>query len=377
MATLFSPVNLTATVVNDKTINLTWTLRTVFDDVIQIQRKTLGGAYADIGDTYGSDTAVSISNCGDGTLYYFKVRGRNDDGDGTYTYSEYSNEASATTILPAPTSLAGVANSATQVTLTWKDNSTNETGFEVYRSTAGATYALISTTAASAQTYVDTGLSVSVPYAYKIRAINDAATHVYSTYSNAVSLTTDSGAVTLSNTGHQDILIIDTVSATIDNPEIVIPPTGEVVTSDVLTRKFEIIATDAATNKLDATHSDNGYPIASYIRTKDLDFTDQHPDLAGINKTVKKFRLLYEDVDASAPVTVYISNDGGVNWSSCAAVLGDGGGAVKYADFHFMDAEYCTGLNFTFKVESLSTTKSFLWLAFEVEFMVRGESFNV
>jgi hypothetical protein len=57
--------------------------------------------------------------------------------------------------------------------------------------------------------------------------------------------------------------------------------------------------------------------------------------------------------------------------------LGTGDGKVKFADFYFMDSEYVTGLNFTFKIESLSTTNNFLWLAFELEFMVRGESFNV
>jgi hypothetical protein len=108
-----------------------------------------------------------------------------------------------------------------------------------------------------------------------------------------------------------------------------------------------------------------------------MDFTDQHPDLAGITKTLKKFRLIYEDIDADTPITVYISNDGGANWGTAVATVGTGDGTVKFADFYFMDSESVTGLNFTFKVESLSVTNGFLWLAFELEFMTRGESFNV
>ena len=373
MATLFSPINLVATAVGYHTINLTWELRTIFNDYLEIAVKEDGGAYAILWNTNGTDKSISITNCEDGTLYYFKVRGRNDNGDGTYSYSDYSAEVSATTPLPAPTLPTATVNSASQVTLTWVDNSDNETGFEVYSGIAGAAYALLTTTAAEVETYVVTGLTASTPYWFKIRAVNAAAN---SEYSAQVSAFTNQAAATLANTGHQDILIIDRVSAEVTKHKDVTTITT-VTVSDVLTSTFEIIATDAGTHKIDTTHADNGYPISSYIRTKDLDFTDQYPDLAGMVKTVKKFRLLYEDVDASTPVTVYVSNDGGANWGICANTIGTGDGTTKYADFYFMNSDYVTGLNFTFKVESLSTTTDFLWLAFEIEFMVRGEAFNV
>lgn len=383
MAKAYPPTSLTATLVGDFTINLFWINHgtissgdTSYIDDISVERKPSGGDYAVLATLSGTDKSYSDTSCARGTLYYYRVRGSNDPDD----WSSYSLEASATTVLPAPTALVGVANTAAQITLTWEDNSTSETGFEVYMLSAGELfYTLLETTAANIETYVKAGLSENVLYYFKVRAVTDSTPPIRSAFIE-IHLTTlvdpDVPAATLSNTGHQNILIIDTVSAEITKHRDVTVVTT-VTISDILTRTFEIIATDSGTNKVDDTHADNGYPISSYIRTKDLDFTDQHPDLAGIVKTLKKFRLIYEDVDADTPVTVYISNDGGANWGTSVATLGTGDGTVKFADFYFMNSEYVTGLTFTFKVESLSTTKNFLWLAFELEFMVRGESFNV
>jgi hypothetical protein len=357
------------------TINLTWMNVEAFDDVIFVERAPAGGATISLATIGGTDQTYSDTTCADGSLYYYRVWGRNDLGGGSYAVSGYSNEAGATTVLPAPTKLAGVVDSTSQITLTWEDNSTNETGFEVWMKKGSAAYALQTTTAVGVETYVKTGLIASTLYTFCVRAKRDTTTDVYSEYSNVISLTTNNiiTPVTLTNTAHQDILIIDRVFVTVDNPDI----TVVVVPTDVVTKKFEIMATNTGTYKIDATHADNGYPITSYIRTKDMDFTDQHPDLAGVTKTLKKFRLIYEDIDADTPVTVYISNDGGANWGTSVATVGTGDGTVKFADFYFLNSEYVTGLNFTFKVESLSTTTSFLWLAFELEFMTRGESFNV
>ena len=75
--------------------------------------------------------------------------------------------------LPAPTSLS-VAASQTRLDLTWQDNSSNETGFEVRRSTDGPTgsFPLIATTGANATAYADTGLTPEKQYCYKVRAVS-------------------------------------------------------------------------------------------------------------------------------------------------------------------------------------------------------------
>jgi large repetitive protein len=73
-----------------------------------------------------------------------------------------------------------------EVKLTWSDQSDNETGFQIYRSTSlQGTYTLVSTTAANITAYTDYGLTPNVRYYYKVNAINAAGP---SDFSNIASL---------------------------------------------------------------------------------------------------------------------------------------------------------------------------------------------
>lgn len=66
------------------------------------------------------------------------------------------------------------------IRLTWADKSSNETGFQVYRSsTRDGVYQLINTTAENVNTYTDNGLSENTVYFYKVRAIADAVSSGY------------------------------------------------------------------------------------------------------------------------------------------------------------------------------------------------------
>ncbi|MCM5527269.1 fibronectin type III domain-containing protein [Parasegetibacter sp. NRK P23] len=72
-----------------------------------------------------------------------------------------------------PSGLSANAVSYKRINLAWTDNSDNESGFEVWRSTNPADdYAIIGTSAANATTFVDTlGLDASTTYFYRLRAI--------------------------------------------------------------------------------------------------------------------------------------------------------------------------------------------------------------
>lgn len=67
---------------------------------------------------------------------------------------------------------------ATQITLTWKDNSNNESGFHIYRrDTSAGTFNLIATAPASpgvggTPSYQDTGLTPNTFYEYHLKAFN-------------------------------------------------------------------------------------------------------------------------------------------------------------------------------------------------------------
>jgi hypothetical protein len=84
----------------------------------------------------------------------------------------------------APSSLVGFPDvmSAPNIMLTWADNSNNETGFEVERSTTGGGvgFSNITTTTAGATAYTDNTANAATTYYYRVRAINGSGNSSYS-----------------------------------------------------------------------------------------------------------------------------------------------------------------------------------------------------
>ena len=84
--------------------------------------------------------------------------------------------ANATPKPNAVTNLTAVPGVNNTVKLTWKDNSTNETGFEVYRSSSpGGPYQLIVITARNTTTYTDPTADEGNMYYYIVRTINNTS----------------------------------------------------------------------------------------------------------------------------------------------------------------------------------------------------------
>jgi len=81
---------------------------------------------------------------------------------------------------PASVSFTVVTPPA-QLTLTWQDNSTNESNFGVERKMGtNGTYVQIALVAANITSYVDTSVSHGVTYCYRVDAINSAGSSAYS-----------------------------------------------------------------------------------------------------------------------------------------------------------------------------------------------------
>jgi hypothetical protein len=89
--------------------------------------------------------------------------------------------------------LAATTVSLNQIDLSWSDNSTDETGFKIERSTDGTTFAEVASVGANVTTYSDTGLTESTTYYYRVRAHNTGGD---SDYSNTASTTTIPAAPT-------------------------------------------------------------------------------------------------------------------------------------------------------------------------------------
>src|SRR5437879_918290 len=98
----------------------------------------------------------------------------------------------------APSNTTALAGSWSQINVAWRDNSSNETGFEVHRSTTGPSgaFALLATTGANATTYGNGGLSGSTQYCYGVRAFRTTGGKTtYSAFSSTACATTPAAPV--------------------------------------------------------------------------------------------------------------------------------------------------------------------------------------
>jgi fibronectin type 3 domain-containing protein len=71
--------------------------------------------------------------------------------------------------------LSATALSATEIRLTWQDNSSDEAVFVVYRQDPGGDSVKIATVPANSTGYLDQGLRPGTTYRYLVRAWNQQA----------------------------------------------------------------------------------------------------------------------------------------------------------------------------------------------------------
>lgn len=168
-------------------MNLTWHDNSDNETGFSVERRAQGEANFTViasslapGTTAYTSTGLSAT-----TTYYFRVRAYNGTGN-----SGYSNEAIIMICPEAPGSAAASAVSSTQINISWTDNSSNETGFRIERSTgSNSNYGeIVSNLPAGTTSYSSSGLNVNTTYYYRVRAYN---AYGNSGYSNEASATTN------------------------------------------------------------------------------------------------------------------------------------------------------------------------------------------
>ena len=122
------------------------------------------------GDNAGSGAAETLRrNMAVGQTFFIIVDGFQGDA-GDFTISLVPTQPRT----PAPpTDLSATAVSATQINLSWTDNSSDEQGFRVERSLDGSDFTEVATTNPNVTTFNDTGLTPSTTYFYRVRAFNN------------------------------------------------------------------------------------------------------------------------------------------------------------------------------------------------------------
>jgi len=92
------PTNLSASALSTTEIKLTWSDNSDNEDGFKLERKEEGGTYAEIKTLSANTTSYTDTGLKPNTKYYYRIRAYNSVG-----YSDYSNEANATTMKPVET----------------------------------------------------------------------------------------------------------------------------------------------------------------------------------------------------------------------------------------------------------------------------------
>lgn len=129
-------------------------------------------------DTSSLGESISTS-VGSGT-YYLIVAGEGNAGDlGQYTIS--GTVITSPDYVARPVGLTATA-AGSDVELSWTDHATNETGFDIERSSnGGSSWTTIVTTSANVTSYTDQGTTIGVSYKYRVKANGSAQDSSYST----------------------------------------------------------------------------------------------------------------------------------------------------------------------------------------------------
>ena len=175
--------NLTATPLSSSQIKLTWSASATATSYDILRQGPSDSGFVLLASGV-SGTSFTDSNLSGASTYNYEIRAENSSGS-----SNSSASAAATTPLGgtpvAPSNLTATAASSTQINLSWKDNSNNETAFFIERSTDGVNFVQIGTTAANITSYVDGGLVPGTSYTYRVRATNSAGNSLYSAVASA------------------------------------------------------------------------------------------------------------------------------------------------------------------------------------------------
>ena len=208
------PTELTATVVSDSRINLSWQDNSPNERTFIVQRRLDGTPDWDTNrHSHANITEISDGGLSPATTYHYRVRAANNNSEP----SAFSNEVRATTLgshtppggtqppMP-PSQLTATAVSSSIIHLAWNDNSTNETGFSVERRPDSfSDWVSIGAVPANVPFLTDVGLSPATSYHYRVRAVNNAN---HSDFSNEVIVTTGQWGITppteLSATAYDD-----------------------------------------------------------------------------------------------------------------------------------------------------------------------------
>gem|GEM_PF-855106 len=173
----FAPVSFFA-IAQTGSMSLSWTDNCVFEEGFIIERDD-GTGFVEIADLGANYTFYTDTDLAYNTLYSYRVAAYTSEQQ-----SNYSNIATLNSIVElAPSNLTATAM-ATEINLSWVDNSVVEDGFRVERS-AGGSFSQIAEVTADVTEYTDYTASYGVQYSYRVLAFVGGQSSEYTNQASA------------------------------------------------------------------------------------------------------------------------------------------------------------------------------------------------
>ncbi len=173
------------------TATLTWNDNSITETSFVIQRTSDGARWTDVGtvvrplteaNTHGTASFTDATIDGR-QAYRYRVAALNTAGYGGQFPSVTASSLSTDVGLnapAAPSELTATLQSGPQVSLSWRDNATNEANFVLERSIDNGSFTVLASPAARNNTgtvsYVDSGVTQGHSYAYRVSTVNVAGT---------------------------------------------------------------------------------------------------------------------------------------------------------------------------------------------------------
>ena len=173
---------LVASEVNDTSVTLAWKDSANGEVRYSVERSEVSDSlsFNQVGSVTAGATGFRDQSVLALTAYWYRVAAVYLDGARVNSATVSVTTPEPVLLPAAPSTFAARAFSQSEIELTWVDNSNNETGFELERSSSqtGA-YAKVTTAPADAIKHTDTLLTKETTYWYRLRAANSAGGSAY------------------------------------------------------------------------------------------------------------------------------------------------------------------------------------------------------
>ncbi|HEV7298275.1 MAG TPA: PA14 domain-containing protein [Tepidisphaeraceae bacterium] len=238
----------------------------------------------------------------------------------------------------APSNLAATATSASQINLTWNDNSGNETGFIIERSTSSSFASPTAiTVGANVTSYANTGLSAATPYYYRVRATNAAGSSANSAMASATTQPATNGTATVTFSGP----VATDGTYTEGNYKFFnrgsLPYNGSANLTIESGGGSQVVRTQDWGQRLEARRGDNGGFTLTSFQVRRVYSTNTVIDIVG--KKVGSTQTVTRAVDVTSDTLTTITLD--ATWSDLEYVwftprnIGSGAAYAHYDNFAF------------------------------------------